>query len=589
SKIVCITDETGEQELAIFDAKGKDPHKVLTHQNKGWIFSPTWAPDGKTVAYADMTGTLYTVDPESGESKVVDHDPNWEITEYDFSPDGKWLAYTKLADNRVQQVWLYNLADGSKQSVSAGFTSDFSPTWDPTGKYLYFLSNRSFNPFLDDLDRSFLVTRSVMPCCVILAKDGKSPFLADELLDADREKDKKKDDKGDSEASPSDDKDDSNGKDDDDKPEKDAKDAKDAKDDKKPRKLPEVKVDLAGIEQRVVEFPLDADNYADLDASKNKVYYLSHPTRGLAQRRGERRDLDLHVFDLKKKKDEVILEDISGYTLSGDGGKLAYRKGKEILVIDAGSKPGKETEEKVALAALPLEVETEKEWAQIFNEAWRLQRDFYWADNMGGVDWPAMKKKYEPLVARAGSRGELSDIISQLFGELGTSHTYVFGGDSSYPPVPNAVPIGVLGADIEIDKATGLHRFSRVLRPEVWETDIAAPLTLPHANVRDGDYLLAINGRELKPTDNSDSKLTNLAGVEVLLTVCSKPDKSDARDAQVKTLSSDSDLRYRDWCRRNREYVASRSSGRIGYMHLPDMSGDGLVAFIRGFYPQFRK
>src|SRR5262249_8010324 len=158
-------------------------HRILTHGAKGWLFQPLWAPDGKHIAYGDLTGTLYLVDPDSGEAKTVDQDHNWELTEYQFSPDGKWLAYSKIGDNRMQKIWLYEIASSKSTQVSAGFSNDSSPAWDPEGKYLYFLSQRVFRPELDDLDASFLVTRSAKPCLVILAKDGKSPLLPDEMLD----------------------------------------------------------------------------------------------------------------------------------------------------------------------------------------------------------------------------------------------------------------------------------------------------------------------------------------------------------------------------------------------------------------------
>jgi tricorn protease len=580
-QIALITDESGEQELAIYDAKGNGQHKVITKRGKGWLFSPLWAPDGKRIAMADMTGMLFLVDPTSGDVKEVDQDKNWEITQYTFSPDGKWLAYRKVGDNRMEQVWLYNVESGQKATISnpAGASSDYSPTFDPEGKYLFFLSNRSFNPYLDDFDREFIVTKTAKPCAVILQKDGKSPFLPDELLDKgdkdDKDKDEAKDEK----------------KDDDEK--KSDAEKKDEKKKDEPRKLTETKIDLEGIELRVVEFPVSADNYADLRAAKDRVFYLKRPMRGLNEPGGDdddmsrngRDDAKVMVYDFKKKKEDTYVDGTSGYDLSDDAKRIGWRKGKEILITDASSKPGDDLDEKVKLDDLPLQVDTAKEWRQIFAEAWRLQRDFYWAENMVGVDWPAMRKKYEPLVNRCATRGELNDVIGQLIGELGTSHTYVFGGDTSFKP-PTPIAVGVLGADIEMDKASGLHRFARVLRPEPWETDVKAPLTLSHANVKDGDYLVAINGRELKPTESVDERLQNLAGKQVLLTVASKADKSDARDVQIETLNGDSELRYADWCRRNREYVAEKSSGKIGYYHLPDMGGQGLVKFIQGFYPQ---
>jgi tricorn protease len=563
TKIACVTDETGEQEIAIYDASGKQPHKVITKNGKGWVFGPVWAPDSKHIAFSDLTGTLYVLDPDSGELKTVDQDRNQEVNEYVFSPDGKWLAYCKLAENRVQTIWVYEVATGKSTQVSPGFTNDHAPSWDPQGKYLFYLSNRVFRPELDDLDMSFLVTRSAKPCAIILLKDGKSPFLAEELLEDPKDKEKDK-----SAAT---------------KPSTQEK-----------KELPVVKVDLDGIQQRQVEFPVERDNCSSLGAVEGKILWIVRPTDAMGdddnqppatprQPRGK-----MMAYDFKKRKAEVYIEGIDGYALSGDTKKMAWRKDKEILVADTASKPGNEIEEKIAINSLPLMVNPNDEWKQIFAEAWRLQRDFYWAENMVGVDWPAMRSKYDCLLGRVATRGELNDVIGQLIGELGTSHTYIFGGDSTFQP-PNPVPVGVLGADIEVEAKTGLHQFVRVLRAEPWETEIISPLTMSHANVKAGDYLLGVNGRELKRDDNADSRFVNLADVQVLLTVCSKPDKSDARDIQVQTLRDDTELRYADWCRRNREYVDQATSGRVGYFHLPDMGANGLIKFIEGFYAQCNK
>ena len=588
TKVACITDETGEQEIKILDAAAKEKPRILTKINKGWLFQPEWSPDGKHIAVADMDCNLYVVNVETGEHKQVDQDNVWEIREYVFSPDGKWLAYVKNNENRTSSIHLYNLSDGSRGTVSSGFTTDMSPSFDPAGKHLYFLSQRYWNPLLDEVDREFITIRSTKPCLAILPADGKSPFLPDELLD-----EEKKDDAGKDQAKSAD-----AGQDGDTPTTAPAEVKKDgdAKDKKKPKKLPEMRVDLDGLADRVVELPgVKAGNYRGLWAVENKVFFLDIPVRGMNEPGDDHPDVGprprggtLLAYNLKDKRADTFLANVPGYTISRDGKKIAWRDGETIKVADTASKPGDDIKDKVALSSLPLMVNTADEWKQIFTEAWRLQRDFYWASNMVGVDWNQARDKYAYLLPRVGSRGELNDLLGQLVGELGTSHTYIFGGDSNYQP-PRPVPIGLLGADIEVDPQTGLHRFATVFRPERWETDIEAPLTMTHARVKDGDYLLAINGETLSATDSVDEKLTNLAGVQVQLTVAGKADKSDARDIQVKTLRNDFALRYADLCRRNREYVAERSSGRIGYFHIPDMSGEGLVAFVEGFYPQFRK
>ncbi|MBC8105500.1 MAG: PD40 domain-containing protein [Anaerolineae bacterium] len=594
-QVACITDETGEQEIALYDAAGKDKHKILSKHGKGWLFAPLWSDDGKQIAFADMTGALFVVNVESGETKTIDQDKNWELTEYQFSPDSKWIAYSKVGENHVQSMYIAEIATGKITTVSGGFTSDYSPAWDPNGKYLFMLSNRVFNPVLDELDRAFLVTRTSKPVAVILAKDGKSPFLPEEVLGEDEEDaDDKVPTTGPATAQAGEVKEDAlkgdEDKADDDKP--DIKKIGKAKKKKKP--VTDLKIDVDNIAQRVVEFPIEPNNCGALLAGDKRVFWVTTPTRGMLDddeeaAPGDRRPTGkLRVYDFKDRKEEVLIEGIRSYSLSRDGTKLAWQKDKEILIADSSKKPGDDIEEKVALKGLPLQVDPNDEWRQIFEEAWRLQRDFYWAENMVGVDWPEMRNRYEVLLGRVSTRGELNDLIGQLIGELGTSHTYVFGGDSAFQP-PNPVPVGVLGANIELDKATGLHKFSKVLRAENWETDIVSPLTMSHANVKDGEFLIAINDKELKATDNADSRFTNLSGVLVRLKVCSKPDKSDARDIDIVTLTDDTDLRYADWCRRNREYVDQKSGGKIGYFHLPDMGSAGLVKFIKGFYPQYNK
>ncbi len=571
-QVACITDETGEQELALFDAAGKEAHRVLTQRGQGWIFGPVWSPDGTKLAYADLTQALFVVDVESGATTQVDASDVWEITEYAFSPDSQWLAYTRQEPNRYQALHLYNVATGARQAVTAGFTDDSEPTWDPKGKCLYFLSNRVINPVMDSVDLQHITLRSTRPCIVILARDGKSPLLPEELLEEPKEGKKAKEAK---------------------KGEKEA--AEEADEEAAEEKPPVVAVDLDGIQQRVVELPVDPDNYGGLRAVEGKLLYMSLPIEGLLDDEGADKDEEpknkLHAYDFKERKDNVLLDALRDYTLSGNGQRIAYRVKDEIIVKDLdalkGAEAGKEGEEepkeKIKPAELPLLVNPVEEWAQIFAEAWRLQRDFYWAANMANVDWPAMREKYGRLLPRLGTRQELNDLIGQLIGELGTSHTYVWGGDVREP---NDVGVGLLGADLAWDAQAGAVKFVRILRPESWESDTPSPLTMSHARVQDGDYLFAINNEPLGPNDSVEERLTNLAGQQVLLTVGVQADRSDARDIQIETLSSEEKLRYRDWCRRNREYVAQKTGGRVGYLHLPDMGGDGLAAFIKGFYPQ---
>jgi tricorn protease len=611
SHVLAINDETGEQELAVFDAKGREAQKVLTHNKKGWLFPPTWSPDGKTIAYADMTLTLYLADADTGKLTQITQSPNAEITDYSFSPDGKWLAYVVTGDNQLQQIELYDVAAGKSYPLSTAFTNDWSPSWDPDGKYLFFLSTRSFTPVADDFETNYSVQNSAKPCLAILTKDGKSPFLPDEVLG----NDESESENGQATTKPATS-----------EPSTTqaasqpatsqaatsqsassrpatttaatnptsaptTQEAK-ANPNKANRDLTETKVDPEGIEQRVVEFPVDNGNYDSLSAADGRVFYIIKPPNEIGsfvEGTPAPPQLSLQVFDIKAKKADQYAGNIDRYAISGDGKRIAIHHDSQIVISDVSTKPADDPDEKVDVSKLPLRVHVAAEWDQIFAEAWRLQRDFYWDANMTGVDWLAVRKKYEPLLPRIGSRGELNDLIAQMQGELGNSHEYIFGGDPGDFHAPTAPPVGVLGADIELDAKTGLFKFVRVFRQEPYQTDIEAPLTASYVHVHDGDYLLAINGHTLANDDSVDELLADQAETLVQITVATKADKSDSRDVLLSTLSSDAELRYRDWCRRNREYVDRRSGGRLGYFHMRDMEGPGLISFIQGFYAQTPK
>jgi tricorn protease len=567
--VAAISDASGEQEIVLLDAAGKAPLRTLTNAGQGWLFSPIWSPDNKHIAYADLTLTLYVVDVETGERTTVSTSPAWETRQYAFSPDGKWLAYVEFIDSGITNVYLYELSTGKKTAVTDRFTNDFDIAWDPSGRYLYFLSERAFNPVISRRDFAYADIAITKPCVVVLKAGDVSPFAPEELQPEDPEKKKDKDE---SEAPETD---------------GDEQDESQADSDKE---LPKVIIDLDGITDRIIEFPVTPGEYDGLQATKQHLYYISGPVRGLVEGRqfsgNNRRVSNLQRFDFEKKEAQTLIDKLDGYTISGDGSTLAYLVDRKISVISTKGKPAPDDTRTVDPHELPLRIIPADEWAQMFDEVFRLQRDFYWVENMAGTDWDAERERYAALLPRVGTRHELSDLIGQFIGELGTSHTYVWGGDTKNAP---GVAVGLLGADISPSTKADAHRIDRVLRAEPWETDILSPLAAPHANVTDGSYLFAINNVDLGAGDNVYEHLANLANCEVLLTVGTQPDRSDARDIQIRTLSNERRLRYRDWVRRNRELVLEQTHGRVGYMHIPDMGGNGLVEFTKAFYPQVRK
>lgn len=560
-RIACVSDAGEEPAVALIDAAGKEAARLLPRAGQGWINGPVWSPKGTHVACSDHEFALHLVEVASGAGRLVDRAEGAEITEIAFSADGRFLAYAKVGANEFSSIFIHDVEAGRSVAVTSPFTHDTEPVFDLAGRYLYFLSARSINPVLGEMDMQHVVVRAQVICATILAKDGRSPFLPKTLRAP------QGDDKPDGRPAA----------------DKEAKDQKEAA-------PPPVKIDFDGIAERVVEFPLPAGDYSDLGAARGRVFYVASPIAGLNDMElfaeDESSQGALHAFDLDEQEDEVLLPGVRDYRLSGDGAKIAWRSGKEIRVAPSAGKIDADEADEIDLAALPLKVDPALEWAQIFREAWQLQRDFYWAENMAEVDWDGVRRRYERLLPRISTRDELNDLLSQMILELGTSHTYTFGGDLEGG---KPVATGALGADLERDAASGYLRFVRVLRPETFETAQPAPLLMSHAAVREGDYLFAVNGVALGRDGNVHAALEGLAGRQVLLAVGSDPDPARAREIEIEALDGDQELRYLDWCRRNREYVDRASGGRLGYFHMPDMMGDGLTRFIKGFYPQIEK
>ena len=569
--LAAITDTTGEQELALYDPMGREPQRVLTRRGQGWIFPPVWSPTGDHIAYADLTQALFLVDVESGETTTVYQNEDWEIREYTFSPDGKWLAFTVPHGSWSwkSSIYLYEIATGEVTPITTRWTGDFSPSWDPDGEYLFFLSNRRLNPQFCGRDFQHTIQSSDVPCAIILRADGVSPFVSEEIMEL----------HGPGDDEETDEDDDGDGND-----EADDEDGEDADEDE----LPEVVIDLEGIEHRTVEFPIVRGNFYGLTAVDGRVYFASADWGGLVGDVFDESEsrATIHYHDFEEREGGVFLTGVWDFDISDDGSTIAWRTDRGTVHVAPLSGSSPEPEHSFSASELRLGVVPQEEWRQIFDEAWRLQRDFYWADNMAGVDWDTVRSRYRALLDQVGTRDELNDLIGQMIAELGTSHTYVWGGDTVRS---ESVGVGLLGADLEPDRAIDAYRVRRVLRAEPWESLDLSPLAHPHARVADGDIIWAINGRRLTADENIHRRLARLGGEEVLLTVGSEADGSDQRDVQVETLTSEIRLRYRDWCRQRREYADAQSRGRIGYIHIPNMGGFGLVEFIKGYYPQLDK
>ena len=571
-QILYVTDATGEEEIRSVDAWGRSDAKVVeAARATGWHFPPRPSPDGKWIAYGDQTQTLYVMPVGGGERKVVDTSPNDEIREYVWSPDGRWLAYTKSLANEYAAISIYDTKSGKSTMLSTGTTNDNSPAWDPEGRWLWFVSERTTNPLLGNRDFDVVEAKNSKLYALVLKKDGKSPIAALEGMPP-KDEDKKKDEE--------------KKKEDEKKKDEEKKDG-DKKDDEKKKPKP-IEIDLDGLFARVVELPIPIGNYGSLAATDKAVYYISGPVQGMAEGDddGGQPNGTLNVYDIEKKETKTVVDGVSGYILSADGSKLAILKKKgEIYVVDAGTGPAGELDKgKVDLSDCVISLDPREEWHQIFQEAYRFERDFFFDPGMGGIDWKGMRDKYATLLPRISIRGELRDLVGELIGELGNSHTYVWGGDPGV--TPPQVGTGVLGADVVRDG--DVYKVAKIYRSDAAD-GLRSPLEDPGVGVKEGDYILSVDHRPFEKGKPFFAALEGRAGKQVVLTVNGSKGKDGSRDVAVKTMGDDKRLRYFDWVRKNREYVEAKTGGKIGYVHLPDMGKDGLVAFETWFYPQLTK
>ena len=585
--IAYVSDRTGEDEIYIApqdgmskNGLGKDSlgkEEQITSGYKGFKFGPVWSPDSKKIAWADKDLRLWYVDVSDKKPVEVDRAKYGEITNYAWSPDSKWLAYDKNEESLFSVVYLYSLADRKITPVTSSMTNSDGAVFDPNGKYLYFLSDRDFNEVLGNIDFEFANPKTTRVYLVTLQKDEPSPFKP-QSDEAGVKKDEPDFSAGNSEESKSDNKSETAEKD------KKAKDSEKAK-------PAEFRIDLDGIQDRVVDLPIEPSVIRTLSAAKGYVYYSSSPIQGLSgPLPGE--TSAVHAFDLKERKNKVLIDNVERFALSFDGSKLLYETagggdhGYGIIDAKPSDQPKKATDGRLNLGGMRAEIDPPLEWQEMFNEVWRQERDYFFEKSMNGVDWQKEKDKYAQLVPFAADRYSLTYIMGQMIGELSNSHTYVGGGD--YPDL-HPVNVGLLGADFDLDPASGRYRIKKIYPGQNWDPRLRSPLTEPGVDIKEGDYLLAVNGRQLHAPQSPYELFVDTANDNVTLTVNSKPSEEGAHNLQVKPISDEGALREWNMVETNRKKVDAATNGRVGYIYIPDMGEDGLNAFVKEFFPQIRK
>ena len=547
-----VSDQSGEDEIWIRPQEGSGEPRALTSGADTYKYEIAWSPDSKRIAWTDKLNRLQFVEVESKQVTPVAKSDAFEIRDFVWSPDSQWLAFTQPEVRRFANIYLYGLAKKNQVQVTDGWFDVGSPEFSSDGKYLFFVSERSFNPSYgqtewnhtySDMERIYLVT---------LAAATKSPLApkSDEV--------KPRDDKAavsGTEAKAASDKD----------KDKDGDVGKAAK----PSKVM-VSVDVEGLTQRITVLPTSASNYGSLSSVGDKLFYL---------KKGK-----LHLFDLEKEK-ETELGEVAGFRVSADRKKMLVKVGSDLAILDLPSAKLDLTDRKLSLSDLKVRLDRRAEWNQIYNECWRQMRDFLFDPKLHGVDWAGMRRRYEPLLAHVQHRADLTFIIGEMIGELNIGHAYVGGGDL---PKPERIPLGLLGAVIQPD-ASGYFRIERILRGHNWDSKYRSPLTEIGVEIRTGDYILAVQGQSTRSMTDLYSALVGTAGKPVVLRVNREPKEEGARDQTVIPTADEHPLYYLDWVLGNIEKVEKASGGKIGYVHVPDMGVPGLNEFAKFYYPQLHK
>ncbi len=556
--IAYFTDESGEYELYVKQSDGLGETKKLMGNESGFYFDPVWSPDSKLIAYWDKTGRLFVHNIARGSSREVAKQFSDERNPVSWSGDSNWLAFTNQTGRQtLQSIWLYNIGKDEKYQVTSGMYFDTWPTFDREGKYLFFASHREFSsPKYEDVGATWIYSDTDRLYIVPLKSDTPSPFAPeiDEESWGDDEDGEKEDD------------DEDDGDD-------------DGEDDEEEEDVEPVEIDLADFERRAIEIPVDRGGFVSLNVnSDGKLLYGRMPGGG------DDDDGKIQIFDVEEKEEDdqekTVLDGAVSFKMSADGEKLLVGKGDGFGIIDAAAD---QEFESVSTSGMVAEIDPMDEWHQMFRDAWRFYRDIFYASNMHGVDWDGVATQYGAMIKDCASRADVAFVISEMIAELNVGHTYYFGGDLEETP---SVSVGMLGCNFELD--AGAYRISEILTGGAADADARGVLGMPGAGVKEGDYLLAVNGVPVDPARAPWAAFQGLAGRTVTLTVSDDATLGDDDDSQVviELLKSERSLRYRAWVEKNRAYVEEKTAGRVGYIYVPNTGRQGQNELVRQFYGQ---
>jgi tricorn protease len=543
--IAYYSDETGEYELYLIDnKKGAEPRK-LTSGSKAWKNQAVWSPQNTHLLYSDRSMTLWLVDAATGRQVAVDKASAEEIRDYTFSYDGGWIAYSKSSPNYQSALWLYNISTGQKHQITDAAFSDSNPEFSRDGRFLFFLSNRDFNLAFSSFEFDYLYNNATRVYAIPLKDDGSS--LSPNKIDVEPYGDESEEGSESKEEKVS-----------------NANESIESKDSSSISKKDKITIDLDGIQNRIEVLPMPNGNYNILGTVEEGLLYSS----GNKTMR----------YNIKEEKSEEILDGVGFVTPSADGKSLIYRRNGEFMIAknQAGQKVG---DGKIDLTNLVMKIDPKLEWDQIYEDAFRIFRDYFYVDNIHGVDWAGIKETYGAMLPSVPSRYDLDYILNEVISETNTGHAYVDWGDIGSVDRING---GLLGAELMADLKANRYKITKIYQGENWNESRRSPLTESGIDVKEGDYIIKINGEDVTVDKNPYELLENMGGRYVELTVNSSSSESGAQSYMVKTITSEHELRYMDWVNERRNLVDNLSGGRIGYIHVPNTAIEGNRELFKG-------
>ena len=555
------SDQSGENELYIREAGSGAAPKKLTAFGKGFGWNIYWSPDSKKIAFIDFQQSIKVITIASGTVDAIDQTKMLTYSSLggfllSWSPDSKWLAYSKTLDNLNDAIFLYSFAANKVIQATSGYYNDNRPVFDPTGKYLYFLTDRNFSPAYSNMDGSWIYANSTQLAVATLdpSENGMLFPKNDEV--------KIVADTGSAKTNP---------------------EKKKKKEDtlvKPPLKAPvDIKVNAENLEARVEVIPVSPGNFGNLAAVEGKLIYQRFPNTGAAGG-----NPSLHYYDIEKREEKTILSNASGFVLSKDGKAILVQDAQGFGIVQVN--PEQKIEKRLPTGEMEMVLYPREEWTQIFNDTWRRYRDFFYDPNMHKVDWTAMKKQYGGMINDAITRWDVNNILIQLISELSAGHTYAGGGDAEKSTFREC---GFLGVDWELEH--NMYKIKKINRPAKWDNEVRSPLDQSGIDVKEGTYVLSVNGRMLDPKIDPYAFFEGLAGKTVTLKVNSTSTSANAKDITIKMLSQQQEARLRnlEWIESNRKKVDQLSNGQLGYMYMPNTGTEGQTELLRQFYAQINK